>query len=317
MSDTFDESSFYDQEGVESDDLPDYGDFDEGVAAVEEDTTVPDITPVEDGQGEAENVPAPEEGAAPEREYVDISELDGKYVKIKVDGEETDVPVTELPQGYQRQADYTRKTQEVAEQREQLAFWGQVDQAMKVNPSETLNYLASQYGTQVASQAVDRAETVADDWGFEAEQPQQVVDPRVDQLGEQLSPVVEFVQQQMAARELENVVRDLSTKYGEEFDPTEVIREADNRQVYDPHQLESVFRDMAFEKYRAAAAATTTHTSQQQAAETARRQAAAAQGHVVGNAPSASGSVQAVTPEPVFNTPAEAALAALRELRDA
>lgn len=39
---------------------------------------------------------------------------------VKVDGEEVEVPYKELVDGYQRQADYTRKTQEIADQRRQL-----------------------------------------------------------------------------------------------------------------------------------------------------------------------------------------------------
>ena len=37
--------------------------------------------------------------------------------KVKIDGQEQEVRLTELLSGYQRQADYTRKTQELAEQR--------------------------------------------------------------------------------------------------------------------------------------------------------------------------------------------------------
>lgn len=40
--------------------------------------------------------------------------------KVKVDGEELEVTADELVRGYQRQADYTRKTQQVAEMRRQL-----------------------------------------------------------------------------------------------------------------------------------------------------------------------------------------------------
>lgn len=48
---------------------------------------------------------------------IDPDSLEGLKVKIKVNGEETEVPLAELRNGYQREADYSRKTQEVAEQR--------------------------------------------------------------------------------------------------------------------------------------------------------------------------------------------------------
>lgn len=44
-------------------------------------------------------------------------EEDDPLVTIKVDGKELEVPLSELKNGYQRQADYTRKTMEVSEQR--------------------------------------------------------------------------------------------------------------------------------------------------------------------------------------------------------
>ena len=49
-------------------------------------------------------------------EEVDDSETDNVYT-IKLDGEEHEVTLEELRNGYQRQADYTRKSQSLAEQR--------------------------------------------------------------------------------------------------------------------------------------------------------------------------------------------------------
>ena len=87
-----------------------------------------DETEVEETQ-EAEEVEqeAPEEGQAEEEteeevteeeEYEVVAEEDLKYT-IKVDGEELEVGIDELKNGYQRQADYTRKSQALAEQRKE------------------------------------------------------------------------------------------------------------------------------------------------------------------------------------------------------
>jgi hypothetical protein len=54
-----------------------------------------------------------EEGA--EKAFAD----DGAYVKLKVDGEEKEVPVKDLTRLYGQEAALTRKSQEVAEQRKQ------------------------------------------------------------------------------------------------------------------------------------------------------------------------------------------------------
>lgn len=45
---------------------------------------------------------------------------DNYKVKVKVNGVETEIPFAELRNGYQRQADYTTKTQELADQRKEV-----------------------------------------------------------------------------------------------------------------------------------------------------------------------------------------------------
>ena len=56
----------------------------------------------------------------PEQDIFDYTEVGDKFVKLQVDGQEVVVPVKEALAGYQRQADYTRKTQELSEQRKQM-----------------------------------------------------------------------------------------------------------------------------------------------------------------------------------------------------
>ena len=100
-------------------------------AASEETETAVDEEAVEETQ-EAENTEeeAPEEGQAEEEVEEEVSaeseeseeeleivaEEDLKYT-IKVDGNEFEVGIDELKSGYQRQADYTRKSQALAKQR--------------------------------------------------------------------------------------------------------------------------------------------------------------------------------------------------------
>jgi len=68
--------------------------------------------PEEEGQAEEET----EEEVTEEEEYEVVAEEDLKYT-IKVDGKELEVGIDELKNGYQRQADYTRKSQALAEAR--------------------------------------------------------------------------------------------------------------------------------------------------------------------------------------------------------
>jgi hypothetical protein len=77
--------------------------------------------PIENfGQAEVDT----EIGEAPvvAQDYFTWDEYADRPVKLNVAGEEIDVPLKEALAGYQRQADYTRKTQELSEQRKQVQF---------------------------------------------------------------------------------------------------------------------------------------------------------------------------------------------------
>ena len=87
----------------------------EVVEETEEAEEVEEEAPEEEGQAEEETE---EEVAEEEEEFDVVAEEDLKYT-IKVDGEEIEVGIDELKNGYQRQADYTRKSQALAEQRKE------------------------------------------------------------------------------------------------------------------------------------------------------------------------------------------------------
>ena len=79
-----------------------------------------------------------------ELDLFDVTEYGDKVVRLQVDGEEVVVPVKEALAGYQRQADYTRKTQEVSEQRKQLEFAATLQDALQKDPENTLRLLNQQ-----------------------------------------------------------------------------------------------------------------------------------------------------------------------------
>lgn len=70
------------------------------------------LDPVEPEQ-EATDEPKPVEAEGETEEATE----DDPVVTIKIDGKDVEVKLSELKNGYQRQADYTRKTMEVSEQR--------------------------------------------------------------------------------------------------------------------------------------------------------------------------------------------------------
>jgi hypothetical protein len=100
----------------------------------------------------------------PSRQYVEIDDPDNRYERIKVDGEDVEVPYSELKRGYSREADYTRKTQALAQQRQEAEFGLQLQQALQSNPELTLKILAEQYGISLAQaqQMTDAAEAEPD-----------------------------------------------------------------------------------------------------------------------------------------------------------
>jgi len=104
-------------------------DSEEQTASEETEATVDEevVEETEEAEEVEEEAPEEEEGQAEEEteEEVDeeeeteiVAEEDLKYT-IKVDGEEFEVGIDELKNGYQRQADYTRKSQALAEQRKE------------------------------------------------------------------------------------------------------------------------------------------------------------------------------------------------------
>ena len=60
-----------------------------------------------------------EQKAEPEQPEVETQPEDDPIVTVKIDGKDVEVKLSELKNGYQRQADYTRKTMEVAEKRKE------------------------------------------------------------------------------------------------------------------------------------------------------------------------------------------------------
>lgn len=255
-----------------------------------EEVVAPEADPIAfDGQVE------PEGDIAPEPNYLDVDQYGDYYAKVKVDGEELDVPVAEALQGYQRQADYTRKTQELSQRAQQVQFWETVDQAMRADPATTLQYLNSYYGigqAEVASNtSYDPYETQQDDWFADPSEQ------RIAQLEQQLNGVTSYFQQQQANQVLEQVVGNLQQKYGEAFKPTEVIREALNRGISDPRFLEGIYKEMAFDGLMMRQAAEADIRSKKQSEEQARVARAADAANTVQQGSGSNGAVR--TPAPV------------------
>ena len=85
-------------------------------AQPEEGQPEPESEEVESEETQEESEEPSEEVEGEEEEAEEQAPRDEKFV-VKVDGKEIEVPKDELIRGYQREADYTRKTQKLAEER--------------------------------------------------------------------------------------------------------------------------------------------------------------------------------------------------------
>jgi len=153
--------------------------------------------------------------------------------KLKIGDEEVEVTLDELRNGYLRQRDYTRKTQEIAEQRTRLKQYETLALALERNPQAALEALREAY---LGSDQQDTQD--------------EYLDPVERELRE-LQAWRE--QQERAARQsaLDREIESLSRQY-EDFDADEVMNHALQHDIRD---LNMAYRSWAFDKVRQEAAA--------------------------------------------------------------
>jgi hypothetical protein len=86
--------------------------------ASEAETYEPDTEAETEGEGEEVEAEQSDDAEEPEDDSEEEPDDESsEYVTVTVDGEDQQVTLDELRKGYQRQSDYTRKTQQVAEER--------------------------------------------------------------------------------------------------------------------------------------------------------------------------------------------------------
>jgi hypothetical protein len=212
----------------------------------------------------------PEPEAAPEsaRQYVEIDDPDNRYVRVRVDGEDVEVPYSEALKGYSREADYTRKTQSLAQQREQVEFGLRLQQALESNPQLTLQALAQQYGMTVAQAQAAQA-AAEDDYADPLER--EIATERQARLA-----LEERLSQREADEQLERAVGGLRSQYNlNDEDLREVVSTA-MKMGLGVEAFPMIYKTMQFDRIDARVQA---HRAEQArvAAETARRQAAKTQ----------------------------------------
>ena len=160
-----------------------------------------------------EDVTESTEVDTPESSVEVSEEPSGDTYAVKVDGENQEVSLEELRDGYQRQSDYTRKTQELASERKRLQQAEAIVAALESDPAGTLTALGDAFG--VENQPISDGSYDTD---YEAEDP---TSQRVAQLEARLE-----AQDRLQRRnEMEKQVDNLKERYGD-FDESELYQHA-------------------------------------------------------------------------------------------
>lgn len=247
----------------------------------------PDVDPVEQDGDVNQGVEQIEDAAEPPpRQYVEVDDPDTRYVRLRVDGEDVEVPLSEALRGYSREADYTRKTQETAQLRQQAEMGIRLQEALQSNPQLTLRLLQEQFAPP--------------------QQPQQQAAPQFDDPLEQKlyeeQQARMALEERIAAREadqqLERTIAGLRSEYGASEDDVRAAINTAMQLNLGIEALPMVYKTMAFDRIAATMRAHAAQQAQQQA-ETQRRQSAAQQaGQLVTASPGGNGQILADRPDP-------------------
>lgn len=197
-----------------------------------------DITTAEAYQEAAQTAANPESEAT---EAPTSGTASADTYTVKVNGEELEVTLEELQAGFMRQADYTRKTTDLANQRQELEPYIAVAEAFDQDAETALRAMGRHYGIEIDSaQTAVPASTDAYGYEVEDEAPIAARDPRIDALAGEVEVLRTNQAQSILKEHAEALV-----KRHPDADPEEVIRHARARGF---PNLESAYRDLAFEE---------------------------------------------------------------------
>jgi hypothetical protein len=250
------------------------------------------------------------------KNYLDTDEVADRYVRVTVDGQELEVPLKEALSGYSRQADYTRKTQELAQQRQQVEYALAVQRALQAQPAETIRLLSRQYGIQ--DQPPQSPPPPINGW----EQPSttddgddEFMDPlerRINQTQRMVEQLAQAEQQRDADRRLNAAIGGLQTKFQADNSTIREVVGTALQAGMGPESFEMIYKNIAYDREQQARAAA---MATRQAQEGQREAAKVSSQQLVGNGPSANGAggAQPGTSNGTLSI-SEAYEAALREL---
>ena len=205
--------------------------------------------------------------------------------RVKVDGQDVEVPFSEALKGYSREADYTRKAQTVAQQRQEAEFGLQLQRALEANPEMTLRILAERHGINFAQQGPQQAPV---------EDETEYTDPLERALADERR-ARENLEYRISQREederLEKAVGGLRQQFNlSDEDLQEVIGVA-YQGGYGIEALPMIYKTLAFDRIHARVQQTRAEQERQQAETQRRTQAKSQAGQVVSNGSRGAGGI--------------------------
>lgn len=206
----------------------------------------------------------------PARQYVEVDDPDQRYVRVKVDGEDVEVPFSEAVRGYSREADYTRKAQLVAQQRQEAELGLRIQQALQADPQATIRLLAERYAAQHP----------------EAQPAPEFDDPLERQLYEERQArerLEERISQREADEQLARTVEGLRSQFGANDEDIRAAVQLASQNNLGIEALPMVYKTMAFDRIQANVKAYQAQEAAKAAENARRTQAKQAAGQVVSN----------------------------------
>lgn len=186
---------------IEVSDADEVSDVDSEIDSIE-DTDVEDLAESDDDDAPAD--------------VFDFDSIKDKTISVTVQGETFEVPLSELRNGYMRQADYTRKTQQIAADAKVVQWAHDLQEAFKNDPQGSIRFLQQQFG--VLDSDVD--------------DPYEYLDPEfkpivneLQQTKQQLAELQrqqQLVDQQRAVAEAQSELERMKARYSD-FDPMQVL----------------------------------------------------------------------------------------------
>lgn len=204
----------------------------------------------------------------PVRQYVEIDDPDNRYVRVRVDNEDVEIPFSEALKGYSRESHFTRNMQQLAQQRQEAEFGLRLQQAMETNPELTLEILARQHGYNLVQpqQAPPAAE-------------EEYADPLEREIVKERQArqaLEERFAQREADEQLQHAIAGLRSQYNLSDEDLRTVVNTAMQMNLSVQALPMIYKTMQFDRIDARVRAQRAEAARQQQ-ETQRRQQAATQ----------------------------------------